>query len=454
MSARSYRLEHNRGHWLHGQLAAFRNDRLRFLTDNARLAPIVRLNLGPRRIYCLSAPDLVQDVLVTQHVHMVRDRLVREVLGRTMGNSLLTSDGAYWKRQRRMLAPAFHRQQVLQYAESMVRQADAVTDRLRDGQTRDIERLMDGLTLSIATEALFRVDSTDHVDLIAGAITELQEIANRQVSRFVELPIWIPTAEHRRQRALSRRLRDLILTEIRRRRAAPVDAEDLLTTLVRAKDPETGVQMSDDQICDETITLYLAGYDTTALTLSFCWYELARHPGIEARLHAELDEVLAGRLPTAHDIDRLQYTQMLIKETLRLYPPVYFLVREVADPIELGGHRIPKGSILIASPYAMHRDPAHWDRPDQFDPNRFADDAERTWHKYRYFPFGGGPRVCIGKHFALVEATLILATIARRYRFELAHSDQQVELEPQITLGPKDGIPLTMRRRAGREQPV
>jgi len=448
MSARPYPLAESKGHWLLGQLPAFRRDRLRFLTETTCRAPIVRLRLGHKRVYCLSDPDLIQDMQVTQHAHMARERTLREVFARTMGNSLLTADGPYWKRQRRMLAPAFQRQRVPDYAPIMVQQAAAAAERWQDGQEADIERQMNALTLGIVTAALFHVDSGNQADLVADAIAELQAIGIRQLARAVPLPSWLPTSENRRQRELSRRVRDVVIAEIRRRRAASGDGgNDLLDKLIQARDPDTGEQMHDEEICDEVITLYLAGYDTTSLALSFCWYELALHPDIEARFHDELDRVLAGRLPTADDVDRLPYTQMLFKETLRLHPPVYFQLREVAEAVEIGGHQLPAGSILITSPYAMHRRPDLWDEPQRFDPERFAGGAERGWHRFRYFPFGGGPRICIGQHFAVLEGTLLLATIGRLDRFELLDPEQRVEMEPQITLGPKGGLPLRIRRR-------
>lgn len=444
-----YNLVERKGHWLTGLLREFRDDRLAFVCENARIAPLVKLRLGHRRVYFVAHPDLIRDMLVTHHRHMVRERTVRKVFAKTMGNGLLTSDGDYWKRQRRMLAPGLHLQQVGRYADMMVQRALAMTERWQDGQELDIEKEMDGLTLAIVTAVLFRIDGARHAAMVPEAISTLQAIATREIARLVQLPDWVPTAERRKQRSLSRALRAIVMQEIAKRHAGGADgSDDLLTLMVHMTDSETGERMTDEQICDEVVTLYLAGYDTTALTLTYCWYAMARDPQIESRFHDELDRVLGERLPTLADLERLEYTRAIFKEALRLYPPAYFAVRQTARPIELGGHPIPAGAVLMTSSFAMHRSPELWDDPERFDPGRFANDAERDWPKLKYFPFGGGPRTCIGNQLALAEGTLILATVGQRYRLELLHADQRLELEPQITLGPKGGMPLRLRRRA------
>ncbi|WP_295388808.1 cytochrome P450 [uncultured Thiodictyon sp.] len=447
MSTSTYALFERKGHWLTGVLGAFRDNRLAFLAESAQLAPIVKFRLGHRRVYLVSHPDLIRDLLVTQQRHLARDPLVRKILEKTLGVGLLTSEGEEWKRHRRMIAPALHLQQVRGYTDIMVRQARALTECWQDGQEADVEQEMDGLTLSIVTAALFRVDSAAHAETIAATVPALQAIATRQFDRLIQVPDWLPTPEHRRQRALCDDLNRIVLGAIRQRRASGAEGDDLLTMMVHRTDPETGARMSDEEIRAEVLTLYLAGYDTTALTLTYVWYQLARQPEIAARFHEEIDTVLGGRAPGFDDLERLPYTRMVFKEALRLYPPAYFIVRAVAEPLELGGHPIPVNSVLMMSAYAMHRHPDLWEDPERFDPERFAKDAESGWHKFKYFPFGGGPHICIGNQFALVEGPLILATIGQRYRFELRHPSQQLELEPQITLGPKGGMPLRLHRR-------
>ena len=447
MGISSCELRDCRGHWLLGLLQAFRDDRLRFLLDTARLAPIVRFRLGPRRYYLVSDPDLIRDVLVTEHAHMVRDPLVQEILERTLGHGLLTSDGDYWKRQRRMIAPALHLRRVRGYADLMVQHALAAAERWREGQEADVEKEMDQITLSIVTAALFHVDANRHAATVASTLPALQEISRRQFDRPVQIPDWLPTPERRRQRELSGRLSRIVLDAIRARRASNADGDDLLTMMVQMVDAETGERMTDEEIRAEVITFYLAGYETTALTLTYAWYEMARQPAIEARFHEELDQVLGGRPPVFDDFDRLVYTRMIFKEALRLYPPAYFMLRGVAEPIELGGHPIPEGSTLMISPFAMHRHPDLWDDPEHFDPERFVGDAERDWPKFKYFPFGGGPRICVGNQFALVEGPLLLATLGQHFRFELSWPEQPLVLDPRITLGPKGGMPMRFRRR-------
>ncbi|EGV19107.1 cytochrome P450 [Thiocapsa marina] len=452
MSSATYTLVERRGHWLTGCLQAFREDRLGFLAESARIAPIVGFRLGPRRVYLLSHPDLIRDMLVAKHRHLTRDPLVRRILEKTLGVGLLTSEGEAWKRHRRMIAPALHLQQVRGYADSMVRHALALTERWHDGQEADVEQEMDGVTLSIITEALFRVDSTAHTETVAATVPALQTIATTQFDRLLPIPDWLPTPEHRRQRALSETLGRIVSEAIHRRRASGADGDDLLTLMVHMTDADTGARLSDEEIRAEVLTLYLAGYDTTALTLTYVWYHRARQPEIAARFHAEIDAVLGGRLPGFDDLERLPYTRMVFKEALRLYPAAYLLMRAAAEPLEIGGHRIAANSVLMTSPYAMHRHPELWEDPERFDPERFADNAELGWHTFKYFPFGGGPHICIGNQFASVEGPLILATIGQHYRFELLHPNQQLELEPQITLGPKGGMPLRLhRRRPSRE---
>jgi cytochrome P450 len=346
-----------------------------------------------------------------------------------------------------MIAPALHLQRIQGYADIMVDHALATRERWRDSQRADIQQEMAQLTLAIVTAALFRVDSRLHAATVAQTLPPLQEIARRQFDRVLQIPDWLPTPERRRQRALSRELNQIVLDAIRSRRASDVDGDDLLTMMVRMTDAETGEHMTDDEIRAEVITLYLAGSDTTALTLTYAWYEMARQPAIEARFHEEIDHALGGRPPGFQDLEQLPYTRMIFKEALRLYPPAYFAVRAVADPIDLGGHPIPRGSVLIISPFATHRHPDLWDDPERFDPERFAGNAERDWHKFKYFPFGGGPRICIGNQFALVEGPLVLATLGQRYRLESTRPDAPLVLEPRITLGPRGGMPMRIRRR-------
>jgi cytochrome P450 len=324
MSTATYRLVERRGHWLTGCLRAFREDRLGFLAESARIAPIVGFRLGPRRVYLISDPDLIRDMLVTRHRYLVRDPLVRKILEKTLGVGLLTSEGEAWKRHRRMIAPALHLQQVRGYADSMARHALALTERWHDGQEADVEQEMDGLTLSIVTAALFRVDSTARTATVAATVRALQAIATRQFDRLLQIPDWLPTPENRRQRALSDTLGRIVSEAIHRRRASGADGDDLLTMLVHMTDAETGARLSDEEIRAEVLTLYLAGYDTTALTLTYVWYHMARQPEIAARFHAEIDAALGGRPPGFDDLERLPYTRMVFKEALRLYPAAYF----------------------------------------------------------------------------------------------------------------------------------
>lgn len=396
--------------------------------------------------YVVVSPDIIHEVVVAQAHKFHKDSDYTDEkygLARFLGHGLLTSDGEFWKRQRRLAAPAFHARRIAAYSDTMVSYTERMLDGWHDGARLDIAREMTRLTMLIVAKTLFDADVSGDVERVGRAMEAVQQYGGSSMQ--LNLPILLLPLERRATRA-RRDLDEIIYRIINRRRAAGSDDRgDLLSMLLLAQD-EDGTRMTDEQARDETVTLFLAGHETTANALNWTWLLLARHPEVEAKLHAELDSVLGGRAPTLADLDRLPYTDMVVKETLRLYPPAWGFGRMAIEAVELGGYTVPAGSSVGILSYLTHRHPAYWDEPERFLPERFSPDNESRLHKYAYIPFGGGARICIGNSFAMMEARLILATVASRFRLRLAPG-QQVRALPLITLNPKDGLPMTLEAR-------
>jgi cytochrome P450 len=449
-----------RGHFLTGILPELGRDPLGFLTDCARrYGDFVPMRFGLLPGLLLSHPDLAEEVLVAQHRHFVKSPTVRRL--RVIGNGLLTSEGEFWRRQRRLIQPAFHRQRVAGYAETMVRHTERMLAGWRDGETREVVRDMTALTMGIVTETLFGAGLPSRpgtLEEIGAALAEIGEHFNsRTYSLRFFLPDAVPTPGNLRLRRAIARLDRVIYGLIgQRRRGGQADTGDLLSLLLRARDEASGREpgqggergggMSDRQLRDEVMTLFLAGHDTTALALSWTWALLAQHPEAEARLHAELRAVLGGRAPTAADLPRLRYTEHVLTEAMRLYPPAWAVGRQAAADCAIGGRRVRRGTVVTISQWVIHRDPRFFPDADAFRPERWADGLAGRLPRYAYFPFGAGPRVCIGNGFALTEGVLLLATIARRFRLAL-EPGPAVTPQPFVTLRPKDGVRTVLRRR-------
>jgi cytochrome P450 len=434
-----------------GHVREFRADRLAFLDDCARTyGDVVALRLATKRIWALNHPDLVEEVLVTRNRAFHKHFALRAAKP-TLGEGLLTSEGDFWRRQRRLSQPAFHRDRIAGYAGVMVDYTERMLGTWHDGEPRDAQADMMQLTLEIVAKTLFDADIAVEAAEVADAMEILMENFTRRVNRMVPLPHWVPVPENlrfRRAMAVVDRTLDAIIAG---RRREGEDRGDLLSMLLLATDAEgDGSRMSNRQLRDEVVTLFMAGHETTANTMAWAWYLLSRHPEAEARLHEELDEVLGdGRPPSHDDLPRLRHADMIITETLRLYPTAWLLGREVMEPVEVGGYRPPVGSTMWMSQWVIHRDPRWFDEPESFRPERWADGLARRLPRYAYFPFGGGPRICIGNHFAQMEAVLLLATIARRFRLKVpdAHVPRPV---PTMTLRPEGGLPVVLEARRPR----
>jgi cytochrome P450 len=396
--------------------------------------------------YVLNLPEHVEHVMVSRQRNYVKDKLQRVLLREFLGSGLLASEGDFWLRQRRLMQPAFHRQRIAAYGQLMIEHARRLLDTWRDGQVRDINADMMKLTLSIVVRCLFGLGMDERAEAAVGtALTRV--IDHFATMQALVVPGWVPTPENVGYRAALRRLNETVEDIIQRRRQAGGDTGDLLSMLLQVQD-EDGSRMSNQQIRDEALTLMLAGHETTAITLSFCWDLLARHPEAEATLHRELASVPEDRELTVDDLPALPWTENVVKESLRLYPPAWSLSREALEEDELAGWRIPPRAMVWVNPWTMHRDPRFYEEPLAFRPQRWAGGLEQRLPRFAWFPFGGGPRLCIGLSFALMEARLVLATLARRFRLERV-SEGEVELLPSITLRPKHGLPMRLRARMG-----
>jgi cytochrome P450 len=407
-----------RGHWLIGNAWQIIRDPLTYATRWAReYGDVVRLRFGPLDFYALNHPDAVEYVLRGNHRNFIKDKGTRLLSG-FLGQGLVTSEGDLWRRQRRLAQPGFQLEQVQKYGAVMVAYARRLLEEWRPGQTRDVHHDMMRLTLEVVAQTLFSATVTGQAERMGRAM----DVIMKYWAGAAALVPWLqrlPTPGNLRYRRTLRELDAIILGAVAQRRVegAP-EADDLLGRFLAARD-EDGSRMSDRQLRDELVTLFLAGHETTAVALSFCFYLLAQHPEAEARLAAEVDEVLRGEPPTAAAVGRLRYAEWVVKEAMRIYPPVPSIGREALAECEVGGYTIPKGGQIVLSQWVVHRDGRWFDEPLAFRPERWDNDLARSLPRGAYFPFGDGPRICIGNQFALMEAVLILTTVVQRYRLTL-----------------------------------
>lgn len=430
---------------LTGSFREFRTDLLGFLERSARqYGDVVSFRLGRRPCLLVNHPDLIESVLVKNSRNFVKPfafRFTRAVLG----NGLLTSEGSFWLRQRRLAAGAFQAERIAGYGPDMVSSAVRMLTNWRDGETRDIHADMMQVTLDIVARTLFGADVTEQSHEIGESLLLALRSFGANFSRRIPLPSWIPTSGNRKARAAVRGLNRVVRQIIDRRRHETEPRTDLLSLMLHARD-EDGSQMTDEQLLDEVRTFLLAGHETTAITLSWTLFLLANHPHEQARLHAELDTVLAGQLPEVADLARLPVAGRIVQEAMRLYPPAFMIGRENVAEFELGGYTIPAGTTIFMSQWVMHRDGRFYDRPEQFEPERWAAPSIQSLPKMAYFPFGAGPRVCIGNSFAMMESVLLLATIARQWSLAPV-ADHPIRLAPVLTLRPRYGIKVVLHRR-------
>lgn len=408
------------------------------------------LEIGRTRFTAFLHPDAVEQILLTKRECFVKG-MGYDQIRLLVGDGVLTVEGEQWKQQRRVIQPCMNRSFLVGFADTMVRAAvDMVEDWARRGvQELDIYPEMMRLALRILGDTLFSLDLSQSADVSTEAFTVALEELSRRGNTLFAPPLSWPTPGNRRLRRALQQLDEIVYDIIDTRAAAKARGEaqpaDLIALLLDHRDDD-GHPMDRKLVHDEIITMFLAGHETTALALTWTWYLLSLHPQIERRLHQEVDEVLGGRLPTADDLSSLPYTKQVLQESMRVLPPVWSGGRDVARDTEVTGYPLPKGSLIMLSPYLTHRHPDFWEHPEAFLPERFAPDRLRGRHRFAYFPFSAGPRMCVGNHFTMIEAQLAMAVIAQRYRFDL-RPGHLVERDYQITLRPRHGMQMLVRRR-------
>jgi len=431
--------------WSFGPL---NNNPLEYFTKIAReYGDIAGLRVLNFKTIFINHPDLIEEVLVTNARKYSKGKVLR-ANRHVFGEGLLTSEGDFWLRQRRLAQPAFHRVRIASYAATMVDYTQRMLDGWRDGEVRDAHQEMMRLTLRIVGKTLFDADVERDAQEVGKSLELLLEVG-ADFRRTIFVPHWLPTPANLQVKREVKQIEKILYRIIAERRASRRDAGDLLSMLLHAQD-EDGSRMTDRQLRDETITLFLAGHETTASTLSWTWWLLARNPGVEAKLHAELDAVLGDRPASIDDLPNLVYTGHVITESLRLYPAAWGMARLAVEDHEIAGYPVTKGMGVAMAQWVVHRDPRWYDAPEEFQPERWEGDLLKRLPRFAYFPFGGGPRQCIGNTFALMEATLILATIARKFRFRLVAGHPVVPLA-SITLRPRHGVRVTLESRQGNE---
>ncbi len=431
-------------HFLIGNFPLGSPDPLAVFSGWAReFGDIFYYRAGWIHVYFLNSPELIESVLVTNQQNFRKDRVIQNSRW-FLGQGLLTSEGGEWLRQRRLSQPAFHRERLALYARIINGCAEEMLDSWKDGENRDVHQEMMQLTLRVVAKVLFSVDVKNESKEVAAALNLLMKHSSG--ARML-LPPWVrylPLPFLIRVRRAVRQLDEVVYRIIRERRRSENDNGDLLSMLMSARD-EDGSRMTDRQLRDEVMTFLLAGHETTALSLSWAWFLLSENPEAENKLHHELARVLDGKNPSFEDLPRLCYTEAVVKESVRLYPPAWSLARTAAEDFEIGGYLVPAGSNVVMSQWIMHRDPRFFPSPEQFDPGRWFEEHTQRLPRFAYFPFGGGPRYCVGASFAMMEATLLLAAIAQRFRLRMVPGHKVVPV-PSITLRPKYGIKMSLHQ--------
>jgi cytochrome P450 len=421
-------------------------DPLEFFTSLARTyGDVVSYRMGGERMFLVNNAHHIRDILVTHNRSFMKGRGLQRTK-RLLGEGLLTSEDPTHLRQRRLMQPAFHRDRIAAYGQTMAGYADRMGNAWADGATLDIAQEMNRLTLSVVGKTLFDADVESQAPEVGAALTDVMESFWTMMLPFAELLERLPVGRLRKARVARARLDAIIYGMIAERRKSGRDRGDLLSMLLDAPDEEGGGGMTDRQVRDEAMTIFLAGHETTANALTWTWYLLSGAPDVEARLHAELDRVLQGRLPTVADIPSLPLVERVVTESMRLYPPAWIIGRRALIDYPIGDYLAPARAIVVISPYITHRDARYFNEPERFDPDRWTPEFRAAMPPFAYFPFGGGPRRCIGDAFAWMELELIVATIAQRWRLRLVPGHPVVP-QPVVTLRTKHGMRMTIEKR-------
>lgn len=441
-----------KGRFLVGNAGEFADDALDFMLRVRACGDIASMLFGPFRINIVNHPDLVHQILVTDAAKMRKSNVLKRAAGPSANQGLVTSEGELWKRQRKMMQPAFHHKSIRSYADSAVDYTLRFIEDWKAGEVYSIDRIMADLTMHIFVRELFGVEMGPEAKQAGDLVLELLALTNDRVSQPIPIPDWVPTPGNRKFFKKVGQLSTIIQGYIDERRRVGGEAMDLLSILLAARDADldeddSNAKMDDKQVRHELLTLFGAGYDTTAVALMWALYLISQHPEVEAKFLQEIDSVLEGRLPTFDDAMKMPYTEMILKETMRLYPPGFMLSRQAGEPIDLGGFHFKEGSVFFVNIYGIQRDARFFPDPERFDPERFSPEREKDIPKYAYLAFGAGPRVCIGNSLAMMNAKLILSTLASRYRLKLAPG-HIVEPQQVFALHARYGIKMVPELRA------
>jgi cytochrome P450 len=432
-------------------LHTLRDNSLATYPPEAYTADILERRLFWKRTFFINEPSAIKHVLLDNAANYHKTEITRRLLEPGLGRGLLTSEGATWRRHRRIMAPAFDHRSIVGYTPMMTEVAlrlQSEWDALPDGAEVDVAVAMMHATLHIISRTMFSSNSDEIVDIVERGVERYQAEVRPRLADLLELPLWLSRLGRsgRPERIFTEfdRAIDRLLSA--RERTGAAQPPDLLARLIAARDEETGGGMSSEEVRNQVVTIFMAGHETTAVALTWTWYLLSQHPAVEAKLQAELKAVLNGRVPRHDDLELLPYTRMVLEEAMRLYPPAHTLSRAAMASDEVLGKRIPKGANVLIVPWLLHRNPKLWDNPERFDPERFAPERTAQRHRFAYIPFGAGPRICIGAAFAMAEAMLILATLAQRYRLRLVPG---FSVDPQglITLRPRYGMRMIVERK-------
>ncbi len=429
-----------------GHFRSFRKDPTGFLTKLSRLGDVSAFKVGKIPAFLVNHPDLIRDLLVTNHSKFIKGRALQRAKG-LLGEGLLTSEKEFHLRQRRMIQPAFHRARINEYAKSMIEFGEKMAGEWRSGESRDIDKEMMRLTLWIVGKTLFSTNVEDSANEVGTAMTTIVSMFNFMLLPFSEILEKLPLPPIKRLKKARKTLDDVIYKIIDERRASGEDKGDLLSMLLLAQDEETGGAMTDKQVRDECLTLFLAGHETTANALTWTFYLLSQNPESEAKFHAELDEILGDRTVTPEDYGKLKFTEQILAESMRLFPPAWTVGRLATEDHEFNGFQIPKKSLVLASQFVMHHDTRFWENAEDFIPERWEKlSIKEAGNKFIYFPFSKGVRNCVGENFAWMEGVLLLAILGRKWKLSLA-PEQKIALYPMITLRPKYGMKMRIEKR-------
>ncbi|MFM7148321.1 MAG: cytochrome P450 [Gemmataceae bacterium] len=429
------------GHFLFGHLSELRKDLLGFYSRIHReQGDVALIRFGLRPVYLINRPDLIEEVLTSRnfikHYALRMNRLL-------LGNGLLSSEGSFWLRQRRLIQPAFNRGHLEGYAETIKSYSERRASMWEPGQVRLIHEDIRQLTMEIAAKTLFGADVDREGPIVAQALIDVMESFSSRLFSLLRLPESFPTPRNIRAWGAIRRL-DQILYGIIQKNRNQQERDDLLSILLHARDDQDGKGMTDKQLRDEAMTLFLAGHETTALALTYTLWLLGRHPQIQDQIRQEVAGIAADRPLAASDYPRLKYTEKVVLEGMRLYPPAYAIGRQAMEPCQLGSFSIPKDSTLLMIQWVVHRDPAWWPNPEEFRPERWEEAEVRSRPRFAYFPFGGGPRICIGNQFAMMEAVLVLAILVSKWRFRSI--TPELKFRPRLTLAPAHPVELLVEK--------